>query len=288
MLGETGRLEIGADGTLRESLTLTDRSRNFVLDIDSGTKVTGSRDVELSRIELRITDESIVVPDDIVVVSPIYKLTGYTRNMEITRINLEPPARLTITYDPKNLPENTFLPFIANYTDEEGLVQLQPPPGETVEIGKAKAQISHASLFFVAAKLIPAPPPLPPKFQVSNLIINPIQGKMGQPVVISLEIANDGETAGSYELQLKLDGIVRMVREITLAAKSSEIVSFEIHNLSVGRHQVEVAGQSGQFRIVSTAISPVESTIDWLTLDLSIGAVVIIGLLTLYLVRRRS
>ena len=109
MLGGGDRAEIGADGTLREPLRLTDSSGNFALDIDRGTKVTGSYNMQLSRIELTVTGESLVVPDDMVILSPVYKLTGYAQNGEITRINFDRPARLTISYDPADLPENTFL-----------------------------------------------------------------------------------------------------------------------------------------------------------------------------------
>ena len=207
--------------------------------------------------------------------------------MESSQIDFNPPATLTILYDPKSLPENVLPPFVACYTADQILVPLEPPPGTALEIGKATAEISHASLFFVAAKLMPPPLPLPPKFAVSNLIINPRQGRIGQSVIINLEIANDGETAGSYQLQLKIDGIVRAVKEITLAAKSTEKVSLEIQNLSVGEHDVEVAGLSGNFRIISTAVLPSGQAVDWPTLDLTIGAVVCATLLTLYLFRRK-
>ena len=140
----------------------------------------------------------------------------------------------------------------------------------------------------VAAKLAPSPPPLPAKFEVSNLTINPRRGQLGQPIVISLNIANEGETEGSYELYLKIDGIVRVVKEITLAAKSSETVSFEVSNLAIGKHQVKVASLTGQFRIVSTAVLPVKSPIDWFILGSSIVTVVVIGLLLLYLFKRRA
>ncbi len=287
MLGDERKVETEADGTLRESVTLADPDGHFVIEIYRGTKITSMNGTPVTRLELAIFKEPLTFPDDIVILSPIYKVTGYINELEIPRVNFDPPARLTILYDPRALPENVFPPFVAYYTVYQGLVPIEPPPGWTVEIGKAKAQISHASLFVVAAKLVPPPPPLPPKFEVSNLIINPRQGKIGQPVIISLEIANDGETVGSYQLQLKIDGIVRIVREITIAAKSSETVSLEIHNLSVGRHQVKVAGLDGNFRIVSTAILPLMPGIDWFTLDLSIGAGVCAGLLALYLFRRR-
>jgi len=244
--------------------------------------------MELSRIELRITDESIVIPGDIVVLSPIYKLTGYTRSMEVTPINFDPSARLTIRYDPQNLPENTFLPFIANYTDEQGLIRLQPPPDSTDEIGKAKALISHASLFVVAAEVLPPPPPLPARFEVSNLTINPKQAQLGQPVTVSVTIINEGATEGSFELHLIIDGIVRMVKEVTLAGKSSETLTFEVSNLAAGKHQVKIAGLTENFKIVRITIPPEESRVNWLLLDVSVGAAIVIGALVLYLTTRRS
>ena len=289
MLEQESSIEIGADGILREALRLTDRNGNFVIDIDSGTKMTGVGNVELSRIELRITDESIVVPDDVVVLSPIYKLTGYTHSMEVTRINFEPPARLTISYDPQDLPENAFLPFIINYTDEQGLVRLEPPPGSVVEIGKAKAEISNASLFAVVVELAPPPPPLPARFEASNLTINPQQAQLGQTVTISLTIANEGATEGSFELHLIIDGIVRMVREITLGGKSSETLTFEVSNLAVGSHHVKIAGLTEQFRIVMTATPAGEERgVNWLVIDVSVGAGLIMGALVLYFITRRS
>ncbi len=287
MLGDERRVKTEADGTLREPLTLSDPDGHFVIEVDTGSKITSSDGTPVTRLELSVFKESMTFPGDIVILSPIYKVTGYINELEIPRINFTPPARLTILYDPRDLLENAFPPFVAYYTVEQGLVSIDPPPGSTVEIGKAKAQISHASLFVVAAKLVPPPPPLPPKFAVSNLTINPRQGKLGQSVIISLEIANEGEIAGSYQLQLKIDGIVRIIKEITIAAKSREKVSFEIGNLSVGRHRVEMAGLSGNFITVSTAVIPLTPGIDWFTLDLSIGGGVCAGLLALYLFRRK-
>jgi len=288
ILGKTGKVEIGTDGTLAESLTLGDASGNFIINIDSGTKVTGSNGVQLSQIELTIAEKSIVVPDDIVILSPTYKLTGYTRGMEATGINFDPFAMLTIRYDPRDLPENAFLPFIATYTDDEGLVRLQPPPDSTVGIGEAKALIYQASLFVVATEVAPPPPPLPARFEASNLTINPQQAQLGQPVTVSLTITNEGAIEGSFELHLIIDGIVRMVKGITLAGKGSETLTFEVSNLAVGRHQVKIAGLTEQFRIVMTTTPPTEEGVNWLLIDMSVGATFVIGALVLYFITRRS
>ena len=96
MLDQEASIKIGPDGTLSEPFTLADRSGRFIIDIDSGTRVIGTRDTELSRIELRITDQLITVPDNIVILSPIYQVTGYTRDGDAIGINFTPPVLLTI------------------------------------------------------------------------------------------------------------------------------------------------------------------------------------------------
>jgi len=288
MLDKEELIEIGADGILREPLRLSDRGEGFVIDIDEGTRVTGPYNMQLSRIELTITKEVFVVPDDMVILSPVYRLIGYTKNMRPTQIHFNPPARLTMRYDPADLPENTFPPFIAQYTDDDYLVWLPTPPDAPVEIGKAKAEIRVASLFAVVAQLAPTPPPLPATFEVSNLIIEPRQAQLGQPVTVSLTIANEGALVGDYELYLIIDGIVRAVKEITLAGKSTETVTFEVSNLAAGKHQVKIADLTGQFTVEMTVTSPGEARVNWLLVDLSIGAALIIGALWLYVFARRS
>ncbi|MFC1976783.1 hypothetical protein ACFLWS_00725 [Chloroflexota bacterium] len=288
MLGRERKVGIEADGTLSQLLTMSDPDSKFVIEVDAGSKITDSDGIPLTRIELTLVEESITVPEDIVILSPTYELNGYINELESSRINFNPPARLTISYNPRNLPENTFLPFIVSYTDEQGLVRLEPPPGSLVEIGKAKAEISHASLFAVAAELAPLPPPLPARFEVSNLIINPGQPQPGQPIIISLTIANEGATAGSLELHLIIDGIVRTVKEISLAGNSSETLTFEVSDLAVGKHRVKIAGLTEQFRIVSTTTPPGELRVNWLVLDISVGVALAVGALVLYLVMRRS
>jgi len=287
MLGKTGKVEIGTDGTVGEPLILIDRAGNFTLDIESGTKISGSGGIELIRIELRITDIQIVVPDNMVILSPVYELRGYARNMEIADINFNPAATLTIRYDTEKLPENTLPPFIANYAEEQGLVQLQPPSDATIEVGVAKALISHASLFVVLAEVLPPPPPLPARFEVSNLIINPQEAQLGETVTITFTVTNEGAAAGSAELYLIVDSIVRMVKEVTLAGQSSETLTFEVSNLAAGRHKVEIAGLSEQFSVVRVITPPEEAGVNWPVIDLGVGAVIVAGVLGLYFITRR-
>jgi hypothetical protein len=288
MLGQKQTVEIGTDGTLSQPLTLTDHSGNFTVEIGKGTIITGPENTELGRIDLKITDRPIVVPDNMVILSPTYDFTGYTRSMQATSINFNPHATLTIRYDQQNLPENILLPFIANYTDEHGLVPLTTPPDSTVEIGKATALITHASLFVVVAEKLPPAPPLPAKFKVLDLIINPEVANLGEPVTITITITNEGASTGSFELHLTIDGIVRVVREITLPGNSSDTLTFNVSNLAAGKHQVKIAGLTEQFRVVVTTNPPGESDVNWLAIDAGVGSALVIGALGLYFLVRRA
>ncbi len=289
ILGEERTVEVEGNGTLRESLLLTDPSGHFILEVDGGSRIISSDDVPITRMDITKTEESIALPDDTVALSSIYEVTGYINEIEVASIIFDPSARLTILYDPRDLPENTFPPFIANYTEQKGWVPLESPPDSLFEVGKAKALIRHASLFTALAELALPPPPLPAEFKVSNLTINPVRAQLGETVTIRLTIANVGAVTGSYEMYLIINGIVRAVKEIILAGNSIETVSFGVSNLAPGKHQVKVAGLTGEFQIVGAeVIFPTEATIGWLLTDLSVGVVIATGLFALYLLIRRS
>jgi hypothetical protein len=108
MLGNESTVEIGEDGTLGQTLTISDAEGYFTIDIAGGTRITGPDGILLSRIEMIRTERTVTVPDGIVILSPTYELTGYTADMEAVPVTFEPPVSLIISYDPKNLPENFF------------------------------------------------------------------------------------------------------------------------------------------------------------------------------------
>lgn len=300
MLGDEKKFEISTGGLVLEPLSLADPGGHFTIALDSGTRlITGDGTVP-GRFELTIAEEPVIpadkmavidgkiVLDNMVLLSPIYRFTSYVNGMVTPVTYFDPAATLIVSYDTDNLPENILTPFVAYYTAEQGLMPIEPPPGSTFEIGRAKAQIGHASLFVVAAELLPPPPPLPARFEVGDLRISASQVEPGQPVIISLSVANEGEIEGSYELYLKIDGIVKMIKRVTLAARDSQTISFEISDIAIGEHKISVAGLTGQFSVISRTPVTILSTVNWLIFDLGIAAVVVAGLLALYLVRRRK
>ena len=193
-----------------------------------------------------------------------------------------------IKYDATELPENILTPFIVHLASEKGLIPVEPPPGFLVEVGKARSEINRASLFVVAAELVPPPLPLPAEFQISNLSITPQRSRPSEPVTISVNVANRGEIEGSYELYLQINGIIKMTKKVTLTPKSSKEVTFEVSDLAGGVHDVRIGDLTGQFEIIKTVTRPAWQAVNWLALDLGVGAVVFISLVAIYLLRRRA
>jgi len=83
-------------------------------------------------------------------------------------------------------------------------------------------------------------------FHVTDLTTSPKQVNPGEPITISVHVANVGSEQGNYTLQLKL------TKEITLDARASQIVNFTIIENAEGKHQLEIAGLKGEFSVVKT------------------------------------
>jgi hypothetical protein len=194
-----------------------------------------------------------------------------------------------VRYDPEDIPKDAFQPYVARYTDDEGLVHLESPVNFPVSFGRIDAMLDTCSLFMGLVEIAPTPPPLPPDFTASNLVITPHQAFEGDPVKISITITNEGSEDGTYELYLIIDGIVREIQNVALSGQSSETYTFEISDLAAGVHQVKAAGLTETVRINQVAIEGLGAGVNWLVLDLSIAGVVIVGLLIwfLYMLRAR-
>jgi hypothetical protein len=294
LLGRERTVEIGIDGTLIKPLTLSDSLGKFVLQFEKGSQIVGDNATLLERLELVEEVGSIVLltgvalPDNIVLLSPIYRLTGYADSSQVEPVFFKPSAILSISYATEDLPQNISTPFIACLTKDEGIVPIEAPAGSLVEIGKAKGKIDHASLFVVAARVLPPPAPLPTDFSLSNLVINPRVSDINEPVTISADLGNKGKSAGVYELYLQIDGIVKDIEKITLGPGESRTVTFRVSELAGGVHKVRIGDLKGSFEIRTTVTVPAEASVNWLPLDIGIGVLILSGLVGLFVFRRRK
>ncbi len=129
-----------------------------------------------------------------------------------------------------------------------------------------------------------------PSLKVGELSVTPAQIKPGEEVTITVSVANTGGTEGSYPAKLKINGEQEASKNITVAAGSSQTVTFTTTRQAIGDYTVEVNGLSGTFAVAEAALpggtAPSPSEANWPLIGGIIGGVVIIGILIVLFKRR--
>ena len=129
----------------------------------------------------------------------------------------------------------------------------------TITISGSPTQEVPVSLHITAAGVIPgapggiAPSVMPAGLSASALSISPQQVQPGQDVTISISVANTGGETGSYNAILYINSVVEDSQSVSVAAGTSKNVIFTVSKSQAGVYDVSVAGQSGQFEVVSTS-----------------------------------
>jgi len=276
ILGEITKVKISSSGRLLDSCIATDPDNTHKLELEKGTKVTCCCGDIPSRIKIRVCEvcEETLLPPEGTEIVAAYNFLGCVCNSVPCPIIFQSKAKLTLSYDPDLLPENTSSVIIASYDTIQGWRELERPTGGIAETEEVCASISHILTFAILAKT-----PLPPHFVASSLTIVPTVREIWEPVTfvtrtgesvtITANIANDGGQEDTYTVELKLNGETVDTTTVTLGAEQSQQVSFILSGMDYGQYQVEVAGLSGEFTV--------SRTINWW---LIIGIIVAIGLIT--------
>jgi hypothetical protein len=283
MKGNITTVRITKDGVLYKACLAKDTSGKHTLQLDEGTRVTLADNTVPLILRFRETPAKPPTPENTVIVGPVYELNAYSSTFETTPApgTISPPAILILTYEPDELPENASEVFIANYDMEKGWLTPAPVPGVAAEAGRAHDLVSRLSVF--VAVLAKIAEPAPAKFEASNLTVSPLQAQLNQEVTISVNVANTSDTSGDYNLQLKVDGIVKSSKQVTIAAGISQTVNFTVSGDTVGKHQVEIAGLKDEFVVAGQP-----SVINWWLIGSITGAILLIIIIIGLMVRRRQ
>jgi hypothetical protein len=252
MQGNITIARMSNQGVLCGTCLAKDATGKNSLEIDKDTKVMLAGTVVPALLRFHESSAAPAAPPNTVIVGPVYEISAYPTSYATvpSPVTISPPATLTLTYDPKKLPQNATEVFIANYDAAKGWLALAPVPGTVAELGKAQGLASHFSPVAVLARLAE---PKPANFEVSNLAVSPSQAQPNQEVTVSIKVTNTGEKSGDYSLQLKVDGVVTSTKQVTAAAGTSQTVNFTTAGYAAGKHQVEVAGLSGEFEILKVS-----------------------------------
>ncbi|MFC2050666.1 CARDB domain-containing protein [Chloroflexota bacterium] len=273
MQGNITTVRATKDGVLCATCVAKDASDKHTLQLDEGTKVISADKTVPLILRFQETSESPLTPENTVIVGAVYKINAYSATPPTTPspVTILPPARLILTYEPDELPENTSEVFIANYDTEEGWLALEPVPGVAAEAGVAHAMLGHFSIFAVLAVVTE---PATAKFEVSNLTVSPSQAQPNQEVTVNLNVTNTGEKSGDCNLELKVDGKVNSTTQLTIAPGTTQMVIFTVTEDTAGKYRVEVAGLNGEFEVTEPAKT---SQINWWFIGGITGAILVLA-----------
>jgi len=248
MLGRVASVRVSTEGELASALVAKDPSEKHTFELDKGTRVvlTDGRAPEL----LKFSEASVVVPppENTVILGAVYQFTAHATALSPpSAVNISPSARLLLSYDPEQVPENAVEISIAYYDAEKGWQLLEPVSGAVAEVGKVHGMVSHFTPFAILARLSE---PAPASFQVTRLVVHPTRVQQGEVVTVTVEVVNTGGRSGDYNLVLMVDGEVREMRVLTLVPGAIRTVEFTLEGEAPGVHWVEVAGLVGEFEVV--------------------------------------
>ena len=136
-------------------------------------------------------------------------------------------------------------------------------------------------------------------FTTRDLSISPTEVNIGETVTISVTVANTGTASGSYKVTLKINGVVEATKDITLNPGASEQVTLTTAKNVAGSYSVGVDGLSGSFKVKEKPVlapaapppppppPPAKPPTNWPLIGGIIGAVVVVGLIIVFVARRR-
>jgi hypothetical protein len=250
MEGNTTTTGISVMGVLCETCIAKDALGKYVLELGKDTQVILADNMVPLLLRFRESSNPPPAPENTAIIGPVYEISAYPTSY-ITApspVTISPPAILSLPYDPKELPENMTEVYIADYDVTKGWLALTSVPGVVAELGKAQGLASHFSTFAVLAKLAKSEQA---KFEVSNLTVSPYQVKPNKEVAVRVNLTNIGGKSGDYGLQLKVDGILKSSKQVTVPAGTSQTVNFTITESAIGKYHIDVAGQTGEFVVSS-------------------------------------
>ena len=290
LFGETSKWRISSSGRLLEAVDITSEDGEKTIYIAKGTYCRDEDGDRLRKLIIEVDENPPPPPGDAYIIGSAYDFTpgGAT---------FEPPIKTAVRYDPADIPKGVAEEgLVVAYYDEDTGKWLECESTCDPETHCIMTSICHFTCFAIIGVITPLPPPAPAAFTVSKLIISPAEIDIGQSVTITTIVANTGGETGTYEVALKINGVVEDTKEVTVHAGFSKEVTFTTVKNVAGSYSVDVNGLSGSFTVkVAPPVTPqpVPPTppakpFNWPLVGGIIGGVVIVGLAIFFLVRRRA
>lgn len=262
VLGQETVVGTDEQGASLESVMASDISGRTTINLPLGTTLSTAEGEVPSRITLRESNASLVTngPSGAIVASAL-ELTGHLGNGTSTEVSMYPSPVIAVALDSASLPKGS-APLGLYQLEGSSWVRL-PALSSTTVTWEVRSSIDRTGSLAVFAA--------PGNTTVARLSVQQMDVKMevnelwwpivlfstrGGSVTVSMTILNEGGAAGSYELDLILDGNQVASERVALEPGESRNVTFRVSNLGDGDHEVSVAGEMRTFQTGTTVEWP--------------------------------
>ncbi len=235
---------VSAEGVFSKALSIQSTDSKAKLSIDEGTKALAQDGAPISKLTMAQVKTPRTPP-------PSSNIIGLTYDFGPSGATFSPPINLTLTYDPKSLPQAVDEKKLvvawwdASTSSWVNLTGTVDPVTHTIT-----ASVSHFTDFTILAYTRPA------SFTVTGLSIAPAEANINQDVTVSFTVTNTGDLAGSYTAVLKIDEAQVATRELTLAGGEKQQVTFTTSRKAAGRYSLSVDGLSGTLVVKAAPPTP--------------------------------
>ncbi len=244
IFGESSLWPISYDGYLLADVEITSTDGQVTIFIPQGTRCLDSAGHRLTKLTVETVGESPQLPETYILLGGV----GYKFGPSGATFN--PPFKLTLAYDEKNLPEGVKEEtLVIAYYDENAAQWVELESVVDTENNTVSAFVEHFTTFAVIGKVVPPVTPTPAKFSISSLSISPSVVATGETVTIRTLVSNTGEQVGSYTVTLKINGAIEATKEINVSGGLSKEVTFNVSKEVAGTYGVEVNGLTASFRV---------------------------------------
>jgi len=218
------------------------------LYIAEGTASSDTQGNPVTAFEFAIDTDPPTLPDGSIV--------GQAYHVEPDGATFDPPITLTWHYQAAILSaeiaeDDLYIVYYSADHDEWTALESNVDTPEDI----ITAPVTHLTTFAVFAPPLP-PTPAPANFELSSLSISPSEVTTEAPVTIRVLLANTGETAASYPVTLKINGVTEETKRVDLSGGTEREITFTTTRDTAGTYLVDVNGLSGSFTVTEAAVSP--------------------------------
>jgi S-layer protein (TIGR01567 family) len=146
-------------------------------------------------------------------------------------------------------------------TGSDGKITYKAERNGTIKVNAAKEGFNNKSISIKVSDFEAI-------FNVSNLVVDPIEVSPGKKTTITANVENTGNADGKYNATLSVNGNITDSKEISLGVGNNTTVSFEHSEEKPGNYTVALGGQTATYTVKE------KSSILWYALGAVILAII--------------